>query len=312
MTQSQYTHDLAISAVSFDAMLVADLSDRLESRLRTSVAWSGHVARAVGDAVSPLLGDSSRVALILYQRLWGHDPTRVDAVSLRARLRQRPGSVVVASLDDAPLPDWLAGERACNLSVIGVGGLVQFALDAVAAAGGTLQRGARPAADPEVVVERPLRYEGPAPFLSQLRAHSSLRRELDAIGEELESRIHRSESEGDQSIELTVLPNRVTAKLGEIGLSFSWVPGRTGTVEDGRLLVIEWRGVLGAKKGSGAFMAATPIRERTYRAEASDPGSWRWRDDGPNGRACSTANLVGECVAYARVELTESPEIVAS
>src|SRR5689334_4612724 len=170
MTQPQYTHDLAISAVSFDAMLVADLSDRLESRLRTSVAWSGHVARAVGDAVSPLLGDSSRVALILHQRLGGHDPTRVDAVSLRARLRQRPGSVVVASLDDAPLPDWLAGERACNLSVIGVDGLVQFALDAVAAAGGTLQRGVRPAADSEVVVERPLRYEGPAPFLSQLRA----------------------------------------------------------------------------------------------------------------------------------------------
>lgn len=311
---TQYTHDLAISAVSFDAMLVADLSDRLESRLRTSVAWSGHVARAVGDAVSPLLGDSSRVAMILHQRLWGHDTTRVDAVSLRARLRQRPGSVVVVSLDDAPVPDWLAGERACNLSVVGVSGVVQFALDAIAAAGGTLQRGTRPpaAAPAPATTERPVRYEGPAPFLTQLRAHSSLRRELDAIGEELESRIHRSDSEGDQSIEFTVLPNRVTARLGEIGLSFSWVPGRTGTVEDGRLLVIEWRGVLGARRGTGSFMAATPIRERTYRAEASDPGSWRWRDDGPNGRACSTANLVGECVAYARVELTQSPEIVAS
>src|SRR5690242_5144544 len=185
---TQYTHDLAISAVSFDAMLVADLSDRLESRLRTSVAWSGHVARAVGDAVSPLLGDSSRVALILYQRVWGHDATRVDEVSLRARLRQRPGSVVVVSLDDAPVPDWLAGEPICNLSVVGVTGVVQFALDAVSASGGALQKSVRaaPPAAPPTSAERPVRYEGPAPFLSQLRAHSSLRRELDAIGEELE------------------------------------------------------------------------------------------------------------------------------
>jgi len=121
--------------------------------------------------------------------------------------------------------------------------------------------------------------DGPAPFLTQSRAHSSLRRELDAIRAELalhlhslsdpidegtvdprEARRQQRVSAADPSIGLTVLPNRVIARLGAVGVSFSWVPGRTDVVEDGRLLVIEWRGVLGAQRGNGAFRSGTPGR----------------------------------------------------
>lgn len=311
----RYQHDVAISAVSFDAMVVADVSGFLESRLGTSVAWSGGVARSVGEAAAPLLGDASRVALVLHQRLWGggRDDTQADVAALRARAGAHPGSVIVVSLDDAPLPDWLAEAPTCHLPTAGLDGVVQFVFEAIAGAGGTLGGPARSlGAAPTPSGEKPFRNEGSARFLSQLRAHSALRRELDAIGEELESRLCDSELLPDHTAELTILPHRFTARLDEVGLTFSWVPGRTGTVEDGRLLVIEWRGVVRARRGPDAFRSATPIRERIYQAEATDPASWRWRDDTPNGRACSTANLVGDAVAFAWVESTETRASAAS
>lgn len=147
-----------------------------------------------------------------------------------------------------------------------------------------------------------LRNDGPAPFLAQLRAHSSLRRELDAIGAQLELYLRGGASTRDRSIGLTILPNRFTARLGPVGVTISWVPGRTGTVEDGRLLVIEWHGVQGAQLGNGAFTSATPGRQRIYRAEATEAADWRWRDEAVNGHACTTATLVGECISNARVE----------
>lgn len=147
-----------------------------------------------------------------------------------------------------------------------------------------------------------LRNDGPAPFLAQLRAHSSLRRELHAIGAQLELHLRDGATPRDRSIGLTILPNRFTARLGAVGVSFSWLPGQTGTVEDGRLLVIEWHGVLGEQPGNGAFTSATPGRQRIYRAEATEAADWHWRDEAPNGHACTTATLVGDCISSARGE----------
>jgi hypothetical protein len=113
-----------------------------------------------------------------------------------------------------------------------------------------------------------LRNDGPPPFLAQLRAHASLRRELDAIRAELELLLRESISPRDRSNGLTILPNRFTARLGPVGVSISWVPGRTGTVEDGRLLIIEWHGVLGAQLGNGAFTSATLVGECISNARA--------------------------------------------
>lgn len=147
-----------------------------------------------------------------------------------------------------------------------------------------------------------IRNDGPPPFLAQLRAHASLRRELDAIGRQLELHLRLGDSPRDRSIGLTILPNRFTARLGAVGVTISWVPGRTGTVEDGRLLVIEWHGVLGAQLGNGSFTSATPGRQRIYRAEATESADWHWRDEESNGNAWTTETLVGECISNARVE----------
>src|SRR5205085_4880969 len=99
------------------------------------------------------------------------------------------------------------------------------------------------------------------------------------------------------SIELQSLPNRLVARCDDVGISFSWLAGRLGTVADGRLMVIEWSGVEKQARGVGALQAATPVRETVYHAEGTGPESWHWRQDVPNGQAYSTGNLVAEWFA---------------
>lgn len=292
-----YLHDVAISAVAYDRVLVAELTGRLIPHLRVRPWWDdGHAER---DAlVSPLAETSSRVALVLHQRLWGHDDvTRGHSPILQARVRCRPGSLVVAALDESPLPDWAAGVRAYTLSDLGVAGVADAVLDAMAGAGGVVLA-PRPRTTVDEVPAPP--WDAPREFLNQARAHSALQRELDALSAELRPRLQVEEGDGSAHVvEFPARPNRRIARFDDVGVSFSWVPGAGGAVADGRLLVIEWGGLHRAKQGALAFIGATATRERVYRPEAHDPEAWRWRADEPNGRASATADLVGEWLSGA-------------
>jgi len=53
------------------------------------------------------------------------------------------------------------------------------------------------------------------------------------------------------------------------------------------------------------FATPVPVRERVYHVEGSEPDDWRWRVDGPNGRASSTQNLAGEWLAGALLAIGE-------
>ena len=296
-TNGTYTHDLAISAVSFDALLVNELIAALAPRLQTAPVWDS------ASAPSPLSADISRIALVLVQRLWGRgqaEATTTDAAVLCERARRKPKSVIVVALDDEELPSWMNGLRQCELPVAGVGGVAQFALDAIAGAGGSVRvpRLQQSAAEATEASRWP---PSPVPFLGQPRAHGALRRELDSICTELEPRFEAEEEQASEAggiFELHKLPNRIVARLAGVGVSFSWVAGRQGTVADGRLMVIEWAGVA-ARRGVAALGTARPVRECLYSAEAHGADDWCWRADVPNGRASSTANLVGEWLACA-------------
>jgi hypothetical protein len=292
--------ELAISAVPYDALLVAELTDHLAVRLQTVPFWAGNGrADSMGhDGAEHMVDVPSRLALVLHQRLWGHDSlTRSDDEALRERVRQHPGSVRVVTLDDEPLPAWLTNVAQCDLVTLGLDGVVEFVVDGVAAAGGVTAQ-LRPA---EPIREPQRRWpDGPAPFLSQPRAFSALRRELDLLAAELKPQMRIEETRAaDRTAELQLLPNRVVVRLDDVGISFSWVAGRLGTVADGRLLVIQWNGAVPRSRGVAAMTSATPVRERVYRAEGSDPESWCWRADAPNGRALSTAHLAAEWLAGA-------------
>ena len=291
-----FQHDVAISAVAYDRILVGELSARLTAHLRTRPVWAGGGDAPAG-AADPLSDDSSRLVLVLHQRLWGNDDaTRQDAELLRERARRRPGSMVVVALDETPLPKWPSGVRSCSLCAAGVDGVVALVLEAIAAAGGTVREVPAPAAVDDV----PLSWNGPKAFLQQMRAGSALQHELDALSRELPPLLHAGEERvGTHLVEFAMRPNRLIARFDDVGVSFSWMPARGDVVADGRLLVIEWGGLRRADRGTEALKGATAVRERVYRPEASDAEGWQWRADEPNGRACTTANLAGEWLSGA-------------
>lgn len=142
------------------------------------------------------------------------------------------------------------------------------------------------------------RRDGPAPFLQQTRAQSALRRELSAIATELAPELDRRRAaQPEADFEMHVLPNRLIARLSGAGISFSWVGasgGRSDSVAEGRLLVIQWTGVETETRGVAALRSAKPVRETVYCAEAADAEHWGWRVENSTEPMCSTAALVAQ------------------
>jgi hypothetical protein len=290
--------DLAISAVTSDVGLVAELQTHLTPDL-TIADPRLDVMSAGEDVVSPLDVEYSRLAVILYQRLWLHDPaTRRDEIVLRERIRSHPKSICVLMLDDTPAPRWLSTATFYDLATHGRSGMIDFILDAASTARGSKRVRRRP-----VEVETPARLPSPpVPFLSQPRAHSALRRELDAITGELEGEIERSRARSPERLfELHVLPNRVIARMDDIALTVSWIGGRQATVADGRLMVIAWGDVSAEIRGIGALKSAAPTRERTYLATGNTADEWCWRADDVTDLPYSSANLAADWIAQAAV-----------
>lgn len=293
-------NDLALSAVPYDSILVREFAGALAPRVRGTVTAA---ADAQPDA-SRLTARQSRLAVVLHQRLWGvESETRADAAVLRTRVTEDAESVLVVRLDAATPPEWLSKSATCAFGTIGLDGSVECIAKRLAALGGS-PLPAVVAAPPVSNAQRPRSFDEAPGFLSQGRAFSTLRRELDSLSSELEPRLDAEEARrADGCVELHSQPNRVVARVGDVGVSFSWVAGRLGTVADGRLLVIEWSGVQSVSRGSAVLNAATPTRETVYHAEGTGAENWQWRSDERHGRASSTANLVAEWVASATMSL---------
>jgi hypothetical protein len=290
--------DVTISATPFDAHLVRDLAARIERRLSTTRTGCG-VTVSTGDAAA-LDESASRIVVVLAQRLWGHEAITVaDDETLRARARRRKKSIVVVSLDHEPQRAWMMPLSHVDLAAVGVAGVLEFILDAVRAAGGSVSP--KEAASPDALAGRHPGWDTPVPYLGQPRAHSALRREFDGICAELEPGFElKKGAVSDHLLELYKLPNRIIARQDGFGVSFSWLAGRTSAVSDGRLMVIEWSG-MSEQRGVGAMRSAKAVRECVYTVEATSAEDWCWRAESPNGRAASTPNLVREWIAGARM-----------
>jgi hypothetical protein len=300
--------DLAISAVSYDALLVQELILKLATRLESVPTWSG-LPPVTDEASSPADEQASRVVVVLAQRLWGTDaPTTIDSAVLQRRIKRKRKSVVVVALDREPLPAWMTGLSRVDLATAGIIGVIDFVLGAITDAGGKVIAEVEP-----VVSDEPRAHrwpDPPTPYLGQSRAQGALRRELDALCGELEPRFDvKRDPAAEHIFELYKLPHRVVARVDSVAVSFSWVGGAHGTVADGRLMVIEWNGIA-ANRGSGAMRTAKAVREVLYVPEATAADNWRWRMDLPNGRASSTADLVGEWIAVATMSM--EPDAAAS
>jgi hypothetical protein len=294
--------DLAVSAVASDAGLVAELIADISSRLQTAPAWHPTPSENVDAAAVevPFAATTSRVVLVLFHHLWLHDPiVQRDLPLLRERLAAEPGSVCVLSLDRTPLPAWLRGADRYDLLRKGREGAAAFVVDAVARAGGLVGELSRQAVPDEAPVRWP---EPPAPFLSQQRALSALRHELDSLAAALEAAIDEAQvAQPDRTFDLQVSPQRMVARLDDVAVSFSWLAGRTPSVAEGNLLVIGWQGVTPGPRGITSLRTAAVMHEQSYVADGDAPSSWRWRSVDAVAHPYSSASLVAEWMARASI-----------
>ena len=311
------THDVAISAVPYDSMLVADLSARLARRVGQALFWRAEKADMRPDtsedlAATSVMETSARVVVVLHQRLWGRDTTTAaDALALRERIRaKRHKTIRVVMLDQEPLPAWLKSAHHCIMSDVGFDGVVDAVVRGVVAAGGdAVDAPITPPVAP--VPQRPAWSEGQPAYMAQPRAQSALKREFDALSTELAERVKfESDRLGDskeKQFEIHCAPQRLVVQLGPVGLSMSWVADRSGNLADGRLLVIEWDGAITHRNhaGGGGLKTASPTREQLYRPEAKGPDDWCWRPEGGEGSAYSSRNLAGQCFTSANMGRAE-------
>jgi len=297
---TKFTHDVAISAVSYDSLLVGDLFARLGLRLSAPVFWQTELADGGVDPQSDstaasVFEQSARIVVVLHQRLWGREAgTAADVEALRERVRaKQQRSICVVTLDREPVPAWLAGAPRFVLSELDVVGTVAAIADAVAASGAKVV--AAPAAAIAEPVKTGLAWNEAQPYMAQPRAQTALRRELDTLTTELASRVKSIGADRtDGHVEFHSSPQRMVVQLGSVGLSLSWVAARSGNLADGRLLVIEWEGAIAHGRGMGGLKTASPTREQLFRPEAKGPDNWCWRAEGTAGTAYTSRDLAGQ------------------
>lgn len=300
------THDVVISAVRYDGLLVADLSGRLAVALGATPFWRGmQIEGSDGDAA---LVDSTRLAVIVHQRLWAHDSgTQADALELQQIGSRSRLPVCVIQVDDEPIPAWLTESPNLAVHVTSVEDIVEQVRKVFPEVmlHGTSEIRTHMIADADPThpahPTQPARWgNAPPPYLDQPRSASALRHALDDLEAELDRRVTTEQGHATkQGAKLHRAPGRLVVQLAEVGISFSWVPARSGSVSDGRLLVIEWEGVVAHGRGMGAMRTASPGRERVFQPEATGPSDLRWRSSEAGGATYSSFDLAAQAFAGA-------------
>jgi hypothetical protein len=296
-----FKYDVAISAVDFDALAAAELQRRLEQRLRhgvfTRTASAPHTAAATTVARHAYEKDA-RVVVVFHQRLWGTTPsTEADAAAIRSRITKsgRRG-VYVIQLDPTPLPSWLKVGAKHRSSGPAGDEVVDQIVNAVEEAGGTPYPDTSDRLAARKAVEED-RARARASFLTSQRAITLVTRELDKLSTEV-TRCCGEEGRLPQGLVPAVrrTPDRYTIQIGPVGLSFSWIRGRSNSIADGQLLVIEWSGQLADKMAETETEAAIPTFEHVLQPQATGPEDWAWRRTDLDLCSYTTRDLAGQCV----------------
>jgi hypothetical protein len=160
-------------------------------------------------------------------------------------------------------------------------------------------------------------------FLDSHRALAVCAREFDRLAEDVAKRVADLEDEAKGwKADIRRSPGRCIVQIGPVALTLSWLRTRAETVSQGRLLVVEWHGSVGAN-GQQEYVNGVPtvavtqtakvVRETVFLPDASDEKSWTWRREGKNTRkAYRSADLAKSCVTSINGTLRESSSRRAS
>jgi hypothetical protein len=299
---SAFKYDVAITAADFDALTVDELKRRLDHRLAKpvySVPRSADRERATGASIRKAFVKDARVVVILFQRLWGSTPSTEDAATaLKARIgKVKHKDVVIVPLDTSAVPSWLKGTPIKSSGAPASAAVVDAIIAAVEAAGGTPKR-ITDAILAAHQAEEENRARARISFLTSQRALTLINRELDSLSSNV---LKLCEAPGTLPAGLTAdvrrTPDRYTVQIGPEGLSFSWIRGRSNSIADGQLLVIEWSGQLGEQHAGADPRNAMPAFENVLQPHATSPEDWQWRRADLDLACYTTRDLAEQCVA---------------
>lgn len=299
-----FKYDVAITAADFDALAVMELKRRLEHRLSKPVyaaPRSSDKSRtpAATAALRKSIEKDARIVVVLFQRLWGTtDASAVEQAGVKARIGNvKHKDVLIVPIDTTPIPSWLKGTPVKSAGSPTSDAVLDAIVAAVAAAGGTPKRLTENAiAAHHADEEKQARAR--ASFLSSQRALALINRELDSLSNTV-SRLCEAPGTLPAGFapEARRTPDRYTLQIGPVGLSFSWIRGRSNSIADGQLLVIEWAGQLGDQNPPTNAQTAMPAFEHVLQPHATSPEDWQWRRADLDLCSYTTRDLAAQCVA---------------
>ena len=299
-----FKYDVAISAADYDVLAVAELKRRLEQRLTKPVftvprAKDSPRTAATTAALRKAIEKESRVVVVLFQRLWGAtSSSEAESAAVKARIgKVKRKDVVVIPIDTSIIPSWLKGTIVRSSSGPTGAVVLDAIVDAVAAAGGAPKR-VTDATRAARIADEEQRARARTSFLTSQRALTLINRELDSLSATV---LRLCETPGTLpagiAAEMRRTPDRYTVQIGPVGLSFSWIRGRSNSIADGQLLVIEWSGQLGEQHATADARKAMPAFEHVLQPHATSPEDWQWRRADLDLCCYTTRDLAEQCVA---------------
>jgi hypothetical protein len=300
-----FKYDVAVSAADFDALAVAELKRLLEQRLAKAVFTvprdkDGPRTTTVTTSIKSAFEKDSRVVVVLHHRLWGTTPSsETEIASVKTRIgKVKHKDVLVIPIDTSPIPTWLKGTVLRSVAGSPTGNAVIDAIvDAVETNGGAAKR-MTDALIAARVADEEQRARARTSFLTSQRALTLINRELDSLSATV---LRLCETPGTLpagvAAEMRRTPDRYTVQIGPVGLSFSWIRGRSNSIADGQLLVIEWSGHLGEQHAPADPRNAMPAFEHVLQPHATSPEDWQWRRTDLDLCRYTTRDLAEQCVA---------------
>lgn len=301
---SAFKYDVAITAADFDALTADELRRRLEHRLAKAVFVpprldDGGRTLAANAAIRKTIEKEARVVVVLFQRLWGtSESSAVELAAVKARIgTTKKKDVVIVPIDNTLIPSWLKGVTVKGASPTS-NAVLEAIVEAVATAGGSPKRQTESALAAQAADEEKA-AKARAAFLASQRALALINRELESLSTAV---LRLCEAPGTLpegfAAQSRRTPDRHTVQIGPVGLSFSWIRGRSNSIADGQLLVIEWSGQLGDQAPPPPeAKAAMPAFEHVLHPHATSPEDWQWRRADLDLCSYTTRDLAAQCVA---------------
>jgi hypothetical protein len=154
-------------------------------------------------------------------------------------------------------------------------------------------------------------HEARSDFLTSYRATAACTRELGRLHDEIVAALTAWRGQfvaaGATVPEEPVVrrsPARCLVQLGPVALTVAWLQRAQGTVADGELLAVVWRGEVAMRTPQGfersyeraGASSATSVWETVLVATAPSEILWGWAPPGRADDAVSSATLAARCV----------------